>query len=175
MLRPISGVEYNLITDIPFKLDSKGQNRIPAILTNPKNDKTIKIDLLPDTGATASTIDAKYARILGLEKPTPKETFAIQSGQLEGFSIAALNIKVGTLKPFITVFLVEGSKGNANLELAIMGQLTFLQFKRVTFTKNSIRFEDYVTAPTTTSNKQSAYAGLYESYYGIPRWNRKRI
>lgn len=163
-----------MITELAFKLDANMNPRVPATLTNPQNNKTIKLDLLFDSGASTSVIDAKFARILGLKR-TGEIINVNQShsgGGLSGFYLAPLMLKIGTLKPLATEFLVEGtgSGNNANLELAIVGNRTMLQFKRVTYTGTGrIRIED--NTPTTA---KAAYVHVYTDYLA-PRWNRKRI
>lgn len=166
-----------MITELPIKIDKNLNPRIPCTLTNPKNNKTIKIDLLWDTGATTSVIDSKYARILGLQKSG--ELIGVNKGAsgggIGGFYLAPLMLKVGTLKPLATQFLVEGSGNNANLELAIVGNRTMLQFKRVTYTGTGrIRIEDNTPVGPTA---KSAFVHVYTDYYygGIPRYSRKRI
>lgn len=163
------------VVELPLKVDSLGNIRMPATIINTKNKKSIQINLLPDTAATFTTLDRKFARQLGINDVSVggKPASISQGGGTNQLFQHALNIKVGSLSPFTTIVQFPSKDVNTNFPMAILGIATLFQFDKVTYTgTGKIRFEQN-TVPTI--QKQAAYADAYRSFYGYPRWYRKRI
>jgi len=169
----ITGVEYRelALTQLPLKLDKEKAIRISVTVINPKNKKTVKVDMIPDTGASQTSIDAKYGRVLGITANTGRKV-GVNEGDQTWYE-HNLGIKIGTLPPVsVPINIVPASQ--ANFEVALMGMTTFLKFKRVTYTGTGfIVFETETATATPTVKKQAAYA-YANAYFGQPSW-KKRI
>lgn len=163
-----------MIANIPITVTKGGQIQIPVTYTNHKNNKSAKINVLPDTGATTDFLTPSVARTLGIEITSGQKVSFTTFGKAattSGVYRHGLLLKVGNLKPIVTLAIIDTN--GKNDQSNIMGMLTMLQFKKVTFRGRTLVFEEKDAA--TSVQKQAAYADAYRSFYGYPRWYRKRI
>jgi hypothetical protein len=141
-------------------IDKGGAIRIPAVFENPKNQKSVKIDILPDTGAMTTAIDNKFARQMGID---------IESGipstinGIKDFYQHFLILKMGNLKP-ITTPVVIGA-GEYNFSVNVIGTPTMLQFGNFRYQSGYVTIWD-----ATTTQKQAAYVDAYLAARQYPGW-----
>lgn len=140
---------------IPFKIDAEGDPEIPVKITNTKNNKSVIIPMLPDTGYTYTTVDTKSARPLGLDD---KDIV----GESDDSDVYNLRATMGPISIPIQVFVL---KGKENVSINVLGMADIHKFFKVTITKTHIRFE---TKPVQTT---SAFVESNAIWYGY----RKRI
>jgi hypothetical protein len=141
---------------VPIKYNKDGNIVIPVKFTNPKNNKSVTVDVTPDTGYTFTTLDSKTVRSLGLDES--KDALYRDSEKF----VAAVKLTVGNIT-IPTEAVIRTSKGN--LSSNTLGITDMHKFNKVTYTKSSMIFE---AKPVT---KSAAYAYIYDS---LPSW-KKRI
>ena len=164
------------ITRLPLK-PTYGLGQVDATITNPKNNKSVKLPLEFDTGTPFTALENRYARTLGLDWD---EGRPIDNDQSHLFRLL---FKVGTLKPFPTNVEVFTSK--TNIPYNTIGYYTIKQFKRISYNSKSIIFEDnnpgvnvnmlrlfatYISG--TRTEKREDYSNIYY-YHPVTFFNKK--
>lgn len=153
-----------------FKLnvDKTGNIRVPATFINPKNQKSVNIDVLPDTGASVTTIDNSFARQMGLDikSGTPN----VVNG-MTGFYQHILMLKMGNLKPIATQVVIGA--GEYNFPVSVLGTATMLQYGNFRYQSGYLTVWDATATKPTTTVKKAAYVDAYIASREYPGWYSK--
>lgn len=158
------------MASVAIKLDmSSGHPRIPIIVRNGKNNKSVRVNVLPDTGATNTTIDNKFARTLGVEikKGIPQ----MVNGVPNSYYRHKLFIQIGNLKPIITD--IDFNAQEFNFEVNLLGILTMLQFQNVRYERGTIIFTEYNTTASKSTQVKANYVDAYIAHREYPGWYSK--
>lgn len=156
-------------THVKLTVDAGGNIRMPVTIINPANNKSAKVDIVPDTGATSTAIDNKYARQIGLDinTGTPQKVNGIS-----GFYLHMLKMQIGNLKPIPTPVVIGAYQ---NFAVNVIGIPTMITFANFRFWRDYVTVTEFGTTPAKATQKKAAYVEAYKSFYSYPRWYTKRI
>jgi hypothetical protein len=151
---------------LPIKIKSDGSITVPITFTNPKNNKSVTLDTLPDTGWTRTTLEPITARELGIALESGRR---VTGASNIGYYGHELFIKVGNLTPVRSQVQIPSSR--LNVSLNILGMAEMHKFYKIIFNKNSITFQD---RPTTTTAALAVVAMMQQQSNSAAHW-RNRI
>jgi hypothetical protein len=134
----------------------------PVTFYNLKTQAPVKIDMLPDTGASVNVLDAKYAKLLGVdEAAAPKASIeGIGDQSKQGF-IALLPMRIANLAVVVAqVTFISG------LPVNVLGRHQGFSHYRTTFTWNKLYYEELAKKQAATATKAAAFARSYAAFRG---------
>ncbi len=155
---------YDPLKDLPLH---------PIIFYNIKTQAPVKIDVLPDTGASITVLDMKYAKLLGVEEGAANT----QTTSIEGIGdksktgfMATIPMRIGNLAVVpVAITFISGLPTN------VLGRLQGFSHYRTTFNWNKVVYEEIAkqAAATATTTAKKA-AALAMSYAVFSRGSRGR-
>ena len=110
----------------------------PVTFYNIKTQVPVKIDVMPDTGATASVLDMKYAKLLGIDESNSQPSSILGIGDKErvGF-VAQIPMRIANLAPVaVHVNFIP------NMPTNVLGRMQGLSHYRTTFTWEKLYYEE---------------------------------
>lgn len=133
----------------------------PITFYNVKTQAPVRIDVLPDTGASNTVLDMKYAKLLGVDANTPGASTAMIEGigdrTISGF-VAQVPMKIANLAPIaVPVTFVPG------LPVNVLGRYRGMSQYRVTLTWNKIYYEELAKQAAAAA---VAFAQSYAAFRG---------
>lgn len=132
---------------------------------NLKTQAPVKIDVLPDTGASMTVLDAKYAPLLGIDSATAQKAGIEGIGDRDkaGF-YGTIPMRIANLAPVaVTVVFVPNMSNN------ILGRTAGFSHYRTTFTWNKIYYEELAKKQqqqAAAAKKAAAFAQSYLAFRG---------
>lgn len=137
-------------------LDDKPMH--PVTFYNLKTQAPVKVDVLPDTGASITVLDSKYAKLLGVdEAAAPKAKMEGIGDKVKSGFYAILPMRIANLAVVaVQILFISG------LPVNVLGRTTGFTQYRTTFTWNKIYYEELAKKAATAA----AYARSYAAFRG---------
>ena len=128
---------------------------------NLKTQAPIKIDVLPDTGASITVLQEKYARLLGVDLSSiAVEKIEGVGGKTEGgYKQATVPMRIANLAP-VPVDILFGP-----IHLNILGRQRGFSHYLTRFTWNKIYYQELAKQAAATK-KAAAFAQSYATFKG---------
>jgi hypothetical protein len=123
---------------IPVSYPYPNKPSIPVTIINPKNKKSVTVNMLTDTGWEMNQLQSQYARMLGF---TDTDILVKKGSQNE----YAAQVKIGNLRPIETRLNIATGQGGLN----VFGVLWMRQYDSFVITRASVTATDSTTGGDT--------------------------